>query len=74
MGVCQKMTQDDKGEVGVWNGPKKDDVIYEQPLTYHNITLPLHPVMFYIFPQVRLAAMPPQNFVLYNPTVSLVFR
>ena len=21
-----------KGEVGVWNGPKKDDVIYEQPL------------------------------------------
>ena len=22
-----------KGEVGVWNGPKKDDVIYEQPLT-----------------------------------------
>ena len=20
-----------KGEVGVWNGPKKDDVIYEQP-------------------------------------------
>ena len=25
-----KMT---KGEVGVWNGPKKDDVIYEQPLS-----------------------------------------
>ena len=22
-----------KGRVGVWNGPKKDDVIYEQPLT-----------------------------------------
>ena len=21
-----------KGRVGVWNGPKKDDVIYEQPL------------------------------------------
>ena len=21
-----------KGEVGVWNCPKKDDVIYEQPL------------------------------------------
>ena len=20
------------GEVGVWNGPKNDDVIYEQPL------------------------------------------
>ena len=34
MGVCQKMTQDDKGGGGVrvWNGPKKDDVIYEQPL------------------------------------------
>ena len=31
-GVCQKMTQDDKGDIGVWNGPKKDDVIYEQPL------------------------------------------
>ena len=27
------MTRDDKGGVGVWNGPKKDDVIYEQPLT-----------------------------------------
>ena len=27
---CHKMT---KGEVGVWNGPKKGDVIYEQPLT-----------------------------------------
>ena len=26
---CHKMTE---GEVGVWNGPKKDDVIYEQPL------------------------------------------
>ena len=27
------MMQDDKGErVGVWKGPKKDDVIYEQPL------------------------------------------
>ena len=22
-----------KGKVGVWNGPKKDNVIYEQPLT-----------------------------------------
>ena len=22
-----------KGRVGVWNGPKKDDVIYEQPFT-----------------------------------------
>ena len=32
-GVCQKMTQDDKGGgVGAWIGPKKDDVIYEQPL------------------------------------------
>ena len=31
------MTQDDKGGgVWVWNGPKIDDVIYEQPLRYAN--------------------------------------
>ena len=35
MGGIQKMTQDDKGGVGVPNGKKKDDVIYEQPLTWH---------------------------------------
>jgi hypothetical protein len=27
------MTLDDRGGEGVWEGPKKDDVIYEQPLT-----------------------------------------
>ena len=27
-----------KGRVGVWNGPKKDDVIYEQPLTLNELT------------------------------------
>ena len=26
-----------KGEVGVWNGSKKDDVIYEQPLSLSDI-------------------------------------
>ena len=32
MGVCKKMTQDDKGGLGVWNGPQKDYLIYERPL------------------------------------------
>ena len=26
------MTLDDRGGAGVWEGPKKDDIIYEQPL------------------------------------------
>ena len=29
-----------KGEVGVWNGPKKVDVIYEQPLMKSMIIVP----------------------------------
>ena len=32
MGVCQKMTRDDKGEGRGLEWSKKDDVIYEQPL------------------------------------------
>ena len=32
MGVCQKMTQDDKGEGRGPEWAKKDDVIYEHPL------------------------------------------
>ena len=32
------MTQDEKGGgAGVWNGPKKDDVIYEKPLILNYI-------------------------------------
>ena len=30
-----------KGWVGVWKGPKKDDVIYEQPLTLQAIRVKL---------------------------------
>ena len=35
-GGIQKMTLDDRGGEGVWEGPKKDDVIYEQPLNEAN--------------------------------------
>ena len=27
-----------KGEVGVWNGLEKDDVIYEQPLSSEDVS------------------------------------
>ena len=40
MGVCQKMTQDNKGGGGgVRNGPKKNDVIYEQ--VFHLVSFSL---------------------------------
>ena len=45
--VGQKMTQDDKGGgVGVWVGPKKDDInmIYEQPLIWVDLEELLLPI------------------------------
>ena len=39
-----------KGWVGVWNGPKKDDVIYDQPLSLSSIPLEQFLPILALFP------------------------